>query len=100
MAAAYHPAGRKRWLAARGGHARGETARAGAAEQHDGQAPATAAAATQFPCGPLAAGRGNSKNGESSVDGMLSRSQRGSRGRREHVRPDESQAKRAGIAAR
>eukprot|EP01046_Picozoa_sp_COSAG06_P038123 COSAG06_NODE_4373_length_4321_cov_9.736855_3_plen_93_part_00 len=46
MAAAYHPAGRKRWLAARGGHARGETARAGAAEQHDGQAPATAAAAT------------------------------------------------------
>ena len=61
MAAAYHPAGRKRWLAARGGHARGETARAGAAEQHDGQAPATAAAATQFHCGPLAAaaGRGN-----------------------------------------
>jgi hypothetical protein len=48
MAAAYHPAGRKRWLAARGGHARGETARAGAAEQHDGQAPATAAAATQL----------------------------------------------------
>ena len=51
MAAAYHPAGRKRWLAARGGHARGETARAGAAERHDGQAPATAAAATQFHCG-------------------------------------------------
>ena len=32
------PAGEKCWMAARGGHARGDTARAGAAHRHDGQA--------------------------------------------------------------
>ena len=61
MAAAYHPAGRKHWIVARGGHARGETGQDWRSGRHGGQVlVAVGRAARAISCGHLAAGRGNS----------------------------------------
>jgi len=48
MAAAYHPAGRKRWIVARGGHARGETGQDWRSGRHGGQVLVAVGRAAQF----------------------------------------------------
>jgi hypothetical protein len=48
MAAAYHPAGRKHWIVARGGHARGETGQDWRSGRHGGQVLVDAGRATQL----------------------------------------------------